>query len=113
MADNNAKGYDATDAGGDRYQIKARRLSPGKNSKPLGVVHDLDAGQFDHLAVVLFDHEYGIALACPIPYEEFCRIARPTPGLNGHRISAGPGLLSITGAVDFTGAARTALAALE
>lgn len=113
MADKNAKGHDAVDSSGYLYQIKGRRLSRGATRKPLGVVRDLDEGQFQHLVVVLFDYDFSINLACVIPYDAFCGIARAVKRLNGHRITAGPGLLDVPGVRDVTEAARRALTALE
>lgn len=113
MAGKNVKGYDATGPDGMRYQIKGRRLPRGGVRKPTGVVRDIDQEQFDQLAVVLFDHDYEVRLACVIPFDVFCEIAVPVERLNGYRITAGSRLLEVPGVVDVTKEARRALGELE
>ena len=67
---NSAKGFDATDDSGKRYQIKGRRLHCRNKSRQLSAIRDLDG--FDMLAAVLFDDEYRVFRAALIP----CGIVR-------------------------------------
>jgi hypothetical protein len=61
------RGYDATDANGVRYEVKARRLSPRNASRQLGAIRSLDDGPFDYLVGVLFDEGFGVLQAAVIP----------------------------------------------
>ena len=64
---NSAAGYDARDASGTRYQIKARRMTPQNGSRQLGAIRKLDDGPFDQLAGVLFDEEFQVLRAILVP----------------------------------------------
>lgn len=63
--DNSVKSFDAKDARGVRYQIKARRLHRRNQSRVLGAIRDLTG--FDLLAAVLFDDNYRVLRAAVIP----------------------------------------------
>lgn len=65
QAPNSAKGFDARDDSGKRYQIKGRRLDRRNKSRQLSAIRDLDG--FDTLAAVLFDEEYRVFRAALIP----------------------------------------------
>lgn len=64
---NSNANYDATDAEGRRYQIKARRLTAHNTSRQLSALRDLPAGHFDFLAGLLFDSNYKVRRAAIIP----------------------------------------------
>ncbi|WP_374437231.1 hypothetical protein [Inhella sp.] len=49
LAANSAKGYDAQDESGTRYQIKARWLATTRSSKQLSAIRDLVDKPFDYL----------------------------------------------------------------
>jgi hypothetical protein len=52
LAPNSTRDYDATDAEGKRYQVKARMLSTWNGSTQLGDIHHLnEPSPFDFLAV--------------------------------------------------------------
>lgn len=53
-----AKGFDATDSAGTRYQIKGRRLTAYNASRQLGVLRELEDNPFDYLAGVLFREDF-------------------------------------------------------
>ena len=55
-------GYDAVDAAGCRYQIKARRLTPQNKSRQLGVVRKLEQTEFDYLIAA---NRHGLGDAVP------------------------------------------------
>lgn len=67
QAANSVKGYDATDTGGIRYQIKGRRLHQHNTSRQLSAIRDLDG--FDVLAGILLDADYAVTRAALIPSE--------------------------------------------
>src|SRR6266851_8479900 len=56
LARNSTPGYDATGAGGERYQIKGRLFSDSNPSKQLGDIHYLNEERpFDFLVAVFFN----------------------------------------------------------
>lgn len=62
------KGYDAEDASGKRYEIKAQRLTAHNDSRMLSAIRDCEAAHFDYLAGVLFNEDFSLAKACIIPF---------------------------------------------
>lgn len=86
-ATNNAKGWDATDAVGCRYQVKGRRVTPQNPSEQLGVIRDLLAdgdGPFDYLAAVLFAPDFHVQRAVLAPISVVRRIARWSKRQSAH-----------------------------
>ncbi|NTH51608.1 hypothetical protein G6L09_11565 [Agrobacterium rhizogenes] len=67
QARNSAKGYDACDSKGTRYQIKGRRIHHRNTSRQLSAIRDIDGDHFDVLAGVLFDEGFNILRAALIP----------------------------------------------
>lgn len=63
IAAKSAKGFDAVDASGARYQIKGRRITPWNPSLQLSAVRDLPGGPFDFLIAVLFDQDFRLSAA--------------------------------------------------
>lgn len=55
---NSTAGYDAKDATGVRYQIKARRIATNGGSRQLSAIRNLASDPFDQLAAVLFDRDF-------------------------------------------------------
>jgi hypothetical protein len=53
-APNSAKGFDATDGGGARYQIKGRRITKHSASRQVGVLRELNDGPFDYRSSPFF-----------------------------------------------------------
>ena len=64
-AEKEAKGYDAVDVSGIRYEVKARRLTPHSKSRQVSALRSLDA--FDMLAGVLFDADFTVLRAALVP----------------------------------------------
>lgn len=64
---NSAAGFDARDAAGMRYQIKARRITEAPGSRQLSAIRNLASDPFDHLAAVLFDRDFDIHRAALVP----------------------------------------------
>lgn len=64
---NSASGFDARDTAGQRYQIKARRLTDAPGSRQLSAIRNLAGDPFDLLAAVLFASDFSIHRAGLIP----------------------------------------------
>lgn len=64
---NSAAGFDASDATGVRFQIKARRIANSPGSRQLSAIRNLSADPFDHLAAVLFEPDFLVHRAALIP----------------------------------------------
>ncbi|MDZ4777743.1 MAG: hypothetical protein SGJ23_13260 [Alphaproteobacteria bacterium] len=64
---NSAKGHDAIDDTGARYQIKTRRITNKNRSRELGVLRNLDDVPFDYLAAVLLGERFEITRAIILP----------------------------------------------
>lgn len=96
-AGNSAAGFDATDAGGQRYQIKARRTTKAPGARQLSAIRNLAGDPFDQLAAVLFSLDFSIqraaliaidvvrARVAPLGAYEQRRAASPRRGLGGQR----------------------------
>jgi hypothetical protein len=102
LAENSAKGYDATDGDGLRYQIKSRRITSANKSRQLGVLRDLDANEFDFLLAVLFDDAWQITHAVKIPHSSIARMSTFRAHQNGHILILRPILLNDPDVVDVT-----------
>jgi len=64
---NAARGFDARDRDGQRYQIKARRITKANTSTQLGDLPPGDQHEFDAVAAVVFDEDFGVVRAALIP----------------------------------------------
>lgn len=64
---NSSAGYDAIDADGVRYQIKARRLRDHKTSRQMSAIRSLPETPFDFLAGLLVNQEFDIIRAAIVP----------------------------------------------
>ncbi len=81
---NAAKGFDATDSQGLRYQIKGRRVTPKNKSKQLGVIRNIEGNDFDFLVGVVFDANWQVQYAARIPHKVVIELAVFRPNVNGH-----------------------------
>ncbi|MBU1447546.1 MAG: hypothetical protein KKF58_04470 [Gammaproteobacteria bacterium] len=81
---NSAKGFDARDLQGLRYQIKGRRVTSGNKSTQLGVIRDLEGKDFDFLVAVVFDENWQVHSAAKIPHQVVSLFATYRPHVNGH-----------------------------
>ena len=79
-----AKGFDATDPHGARYQIKGRRTTHDNKSTQLGVIRDLEENDFDFLVGVIFDANWQIRYAAKIPHQTVRELATFRKHVNGH-----------------------------
>jgi hypothetical protein len=81
---NSAKGFDATDSQGLRYQIKGRRITPKNTSTQLGVIRNIKGNDFDFLVGVIFDANWQVRYAAKIPYQVVTKLAKFSTHQNGH-----------------------------
>jgi len=81
---NSARGYDATDSKGVRYQIKGRRVTPDNRSTQLGVIRNLQGNDFDFLIAVVFDASWQVRVAAKIPHNVIAQVASFRKHVNGH-----------------------------
>lgn len=100
LADNSAKGYDATDAAGCRYQIKARRVTPDNPSTQLGTLRNLGDREFDFLVAVVFDADWRVLRAAKIPHGVVEGLATFRSHTNGHVMHLRPAVLAMGGVED-------------
>jgi hypothetical protein len=105
---NAAKGHDATDAQGTRFQIKARRLTRHNASRQLSAIRGLEGSPFDHLAGVLVDESFGIVRAALIPRAIVHANATEVPYTNSWRFLLRDHIWSIPGVCDVTPELRNA-----
>ncbi|MBY3342891.1 hypothetical protein [Rhizobium laguerreae] len=100
QAANSVKGFDATDGGGIRYQIKGRRIHQRNKSRQLSAIRDLEG--FDVLAVVLFDDNYNIARAALIPAAAVTERAVYVAHTNSHKFLARDSIWEVANVTDVT-----------
>lgn len=96
------RSYDAIDANGARYQIKAR-WCPGTNrSKQLGAVRDLASDPFEFLVAVVFDGDFIVDYAAMIPLAVIKERSTYVTRTNSHRLSFPRSILHVAGVRDIT-----------
>lgn len=79
------KGYDAIDENtGEKYQVKARRLTRHNRSRQLGVIRNLDQKLFDYLIAVIFSESFKPVEIWRIPREIIPKYARYSSHQNGY-----------------------------
>jgi hypothetical protein len=61
------KGYDAIDENGNKYEVKARRLTRRNKPTRFSAIRKLDEESFDYLAAVLFEEDFSINRAYVFP----------------------------------------------
>jgi len=94
LAKNSAAGHDAESESGKRIQIKARRVHPANKSRQLGVIRNLDKGDFDELIAVIFNESYEVIEAVSIPHSVISEYCRHRSHVNGHVLHLRGALLS-------------------
>ena len=94
LAGNSAKGYDATDELGLKYQIKCRRVTPSNSSTQLSVIRNLECGDFDFLIAVIFDERWEVMRAAKIPHSSIQKIASYREHVNGHVMHLRPSVFA-------------------
>lgn len=101
-------GFDAVDAAGIRYQVKAKRLTRPNRSRQLSDFKDLDSKPFDQLAAVLFGEEFGVQRAALIPIEVVVREATLVPEAHAWKFSLQDSVWEIPEVHDVSEALRSA-----
>lgn len=99
---NSAKGFDAVDAAGTRYQIKGRRRDTGTRPSQLSAIRGLDDEAFDVLIAVMFEPDWAVKFAAKIPHHVVRDLSVYKPHVNGHVLHLRPGVLARQGVVDLT-----------
>lgn len=89
-----AKGFDATDDRGIKYQVKGRRITRHNNSRQLGVIRYLDEKLFSFVLAVIFDEDFSVKEIWKIPYKFVKENSKYSSLQNGHIFNANPNLLS-------------------
>jgi len=101
-ATNSQAGFDATDSEGKRYQIKGRRIAGLNKSRQLSALRNISDGNFDFLAGVLFDENYGVLRAAIIPHAVILLRAKPQQHTNSHRFLLVENVWDVPGVRDVT-----------
>lgn len=107
LEDNSAKGFDATDGKGNRYQIKGRRITDDNPSTQLGVIRNLNDQEFDFLIAVILNPDWTILRVAQIPYEQIESLASFRAHQNGHVMHLRPTVFNCPGVLDLTKAFST------
>ena len=102
LCGNSNAGYDATDAAGARYQIKARWLDSPSALRQLGVIRNLGETPFDYLIVVFFGPGFDVQEAYKMGIDTVAKYAQSRPHVNGHIILMSGSILSDPGVEDVT-----------
>lgn len=107
LTPNSATNYDAESEGGERYQIKARRLRNNAAGE-LGIMRGLPDKSFDYLAAVLFNRDFAVNRAAIIPHANVASRAAHIKHVNGWRFMLDDSVWQIAGVQDVTEAIRSA-----
>ena len=89
-----ARGYDATDPKGIKYQIKGRRITRHNSSRQLGVIRNLDENLFDFVLAVVFNEDFSVKEIWKIPHRFIKENSNHSSHQNGHIFIANYNLLS-------------------
>jgi len=84
QAQKEAKGYDAVDHDGIKYQIKGRRITKYNKSRQLGVIRNLDDQLFGFLIAAIFDEFFALTEIWKIPHSTIKRYAKWSKQQNGY-----------------------------
>lgn len=102
LAAQSAKGYDALDSDGIRYQIKGRRLTKLSGPVQLGVLRGLSQKSFDFLIAVSFTPSWEVRHAAKIPYEVVLKLGTFREHVNGHVMHLRPTIFEDPKVIDIT-----------
>lgn len=97
-----AKGYDALDSDGKRYQIKSRRITPENPSTQLGVMRDLADAHFDFLLAIYFEEDFQVRAAYLIEHGAVVQHALFSKAQRGHILHAKNALVTDSRCRDVT-----------
>jgi hypothetical protein len=107
-AGNSAAGFDATDAAGQRYQIKARRITLAPGARQLSAIRNLASDPFDHLAAVLFSSDFSVHRAALIPIDVVRARVRRSAHTNSDVLHLRDEVWTARGVIDLTDRLRAA-----
>jgi hypothetical protein len=102
LAPPSAKGYDATDSAGMRYQIKGRRISKTSGAIQLSVLRGLSDQSFDFLIAVAFNPNWSIRYALKMPYETVTQLGKFQSHVNGHIMHLRPSIFEYAAVEDIS-----------
>ena len=102
QAGNSKANLDAVDSEGNRYQIKARRLTQHNTSRQLSAIRNLHGNHFDMLAGVLFTEDFGVLRAALVPRTIVIDRARFQQSTNSHRFLLQDNVWDMQGVRDVT-----------
>jgi len=95
-------GYDATDAEGRKYEIKARRITAENSSRQLSAIRGIEHQRFDFLAAILFDREFAVTRAALIPFAVIKDHGKLSVHTNSWRFILRDSIWALPGVVDIT-----------
>lgn len=81
LENNSNAGYDATDKDKNRYEIKARRITPHNKSRRLSAIRNIENCHFYFLIGILFSADFSVLKAALIPRSvvvQKCRFSNHT-----------------------------------
>lgn len=110
LAPKSTKGYDATGARGERYEIKGRRITAHNKSRQLSVIRGLRERHFAYLAGVLFDEDFSVLRACLLPIAVVEQEATYREHVNGWILHLRDSLWKREDVEDITAAVQKAVA---
>jgi hypothetical protein len=102
LADKSATGYDGTDPGGHKIEVKARRITKENGSRQLSAIRGIDKQHFDYLAGVLFNADFSVMKGCLIPYSVVQQHGTNSEHTNSHRFLLRDSVWSLPGVRDIT-----------
>lgn len=101
-----AKGFDAADDRGGRYEIKARRLTRMSRPTRFGTIRKLEDHRFNFLVVVLFDENFLVTHARILPRVYITKKAFWQAHVNGWILPIRDDLWVCKGGIDITSKLR-------
>jgi len=105
---NSTSGFDARDAAGQRYQIKARRMTDAPGSRQLSAIRNLAGDPFDQLAAVLLAPDFSVHRAGLIPIAVVRSRVRRSGHTNSDVFHLRDDVWTIPGVIDITDQLRNA-----
>ncbi len=99
-APKSTKGYDATDPAGNRYEVKARRVTSHNKSRQLSALRELESVHFTYLAGVLFREDFSVWKACLVPHAAVLKAAKYIEHTNSWKFELRDDVWRVTGVVD-------------
>ena len=99
---NSETGFDATDANGDRIEIKSMRLTHPAASRQASAIRNIGSQHFDRLLGIVFSATYDVILAVDVPYAVVHQNSRHNPHTNSAIFFLRDGLRDVPGVVDRT-----------